>query len=41
MGVRDVIAHHYFDVDIDVIFQIIHDNLNPLLDAIKYFKTQI
>ena len=41
MGVRDVIAHHYFDVDIDVIFQIIHDDLNPLLDAIKYFKTQI
>ncbi len=25
----------YFDVDIDVIFQIIHDDLNPLLDAIK------
>lgn len=38
MGVRDVIAHHYFDVDIDVIFQIIHDDLNPLLEAIKTFK---
>ncbi len=41
MGVRDVIAHHYFDVDIDVIFQIIHDDLNPLLNAIRHFKTQI
>lgn len=41
MGVRDIIAHHYFDVDIDVIFQIIHEDLNPLLEAIKYFKTQI
>ena len=37
MGVRDVIAHHYFDVDIDVIYQIIHDDLTPLLKAIRSF----
>ena len=37
MGVRDVIAHHYFDVDIDVIYQIIHDDLTPLLEAIRSF----
>ena len=41
MGVRDIIAHHYFDVDIDVIYQIIHDDLNPLLKAIKSFKSRI
>ena len=37
MGVRDIIAHHYFDVDIDVIYQIIHDDLTPLLEAIRFF----
>lgn len=37
MGVRDVIAHHYFDVDIDVIYQIVHDDLTPLLEAIRSF----
>ena len=37
MGVRDIIAHHYFDVYIDVIYQIIHDDLTPLLEAIRFF----
>ena len=37
MGVRDIIAHHYFDVDIDVIYQIIHDDLTHLLEAIRFF----
>mgnify|MGYP002619374893 FL=1 len=37
MGVRDIIAHHYFDVEIDVIYQIIHDDLTPLLEAIRFF----
>lgn len=41
MGVRDIIAHHYFDVDIDVIYQIIHDDLTPLLEAIRFFIKEI
>lgn len=38
MGVRDIIAHHYFDVDADVIFEIIDKDLDPLLTAIRYFE---
>lgn len=37
MGVRDVIAHHYFNIDAEEIFEIVHNELNPLLDAIRYF----
>ena len=38
MGVRDIIAHHYFDVDIDVIYQIIHDDLTPGGDISGEFR---
>ena len=30
MGVRDIIAHHYFEVDPDAVFDIIKNDLNPL-----------
>ena len=30
MGVRDVIAHHYFEVDPDAVFDIIKNDLDPL-----------
>jgi len=29
------------DVDIDVIYQIIHDDLTPLLEAIRFFIKEI
>lgn len=41
MGMRDIIAHHYFDVDADTIFQVIRDDLDPLIDAIQHFKKTI
>ena len=41
MGVRDVIAHHYFEVDPDAIFDIIKNDLNPLKEAINFFKEQL
>jgi uncharacterized protein with HEPN domain len=41
MGVRDVIAHHYFEVDPDAVFDIIKNDLNPLKDAIEFFKNQL
>ena len=41
MGVRDVIAHHYFEVDPDAVFDIIKNDLNPLKEAINYFKEQL
>ena len=41
MGMRDVIAHHYFDVDADVVYSVISKELSPLRAAIEYFKEQI
>lgn len=41
MGVRDVIAHHYFEVDPDAVFNIIKNDLEPLKEAILYFKNEL
>lgn len=41
MGVRDVIAHHYFDVDPEAVFDIIKNDLTPLKQAIDYFRKQL
>lgn len=38
MGMRDVIAHHYFDVDADVVFSVITKDIASLKTAIMYFK---
>lgn len=38
MGARDIMAHHYFDVDADVVFSIVKNDLKPLLFAIEFFK---
>lgn len=40
MGVRDIIAHHYFEVDPDAVFDIIKNDLEPLKKAIEFFKEQ-
>ena len=41
MGVRDIIAHHYFEVDPDAVFDIIKNDLNPLKEAVNFFKEQL
>ena len=41
MGMRDVIAHHYFDVDAEVVYGVIAKEIEPLKDAIAYFKEHI
>ena len=41
MGMRDVIAHHYFDVDADVVYSVISKELSPLKTAIEFFKEQL
>lgn len=41
MGVRDIIAHHYFEVDPDAVFDIIKNDIEPLKAAIEYFKNQL
>lgn len=41
MGIRDIMAHHYFEVDADVVFGVISKELDPLKKAILYFKDNI
>jgi uncharacterized protein with HEPN domain len=41
MGARDIMAHHYFEVDADEVFKIIKTELEPLKKAIAYFKEQL
>lgn len=41
MGARDIIAHHYFDVDAEEVFSIIKNDLEPLKTAIQFFKNQL
>ena len=35
MGLRDIIAHHYFDVDAEEVWWIIEHELSPLLASSK------
>ena len=37
IGIRNHIAHGYFDFDGDIVFDVIKNNLNELLSAIEYF----
>lgn len=37
-GLRDIIAHHYFDVDAGQIFWILSNELTPLQDALQHCK---
>ena len=37
IGIRNHIAHGYFDIDGDIVFDVIKNNLDDLLAAINYF----
>ncbi len=41
MGARDIMAHHYFEIDADEVFSIIKNDLEPLKQAVDYFKKQL
>jgi uncharacterized protein with HEPN domain len=36
-GLRNRIAHGYFDIDIDIISEVVNDDLQPLLEATRFF----
>ena len=38
MGIRDIIAHHYFEVDADVVFEIVNKQLASLKEAVTFFQ---
>lgn len=40
-GMRDIIAHHYFDVDAAQILWIVKNELTPLKTAIQYFISEL
>lgn len=37
IGIRNHIAHGYFDIDGDIVFDVVKNDLNDLLSAINYF----
>jgi uncharacterized protein with HEPN domain len=41
MGMRDKIAHHYFEVDADAIFDILRNDLPLLLSVVRQIKKDI
>lgn len=34
MGIRDIIAHGYFDIDVDQVFDVVKNEVEPLRHAI-------
>lgn len=40
-GIRDHIAHGYFDIDSDIIFDVVKNDLHPLSKAIDYLLQYI
>ena len=40
IGIRNHIAHGYFDIDGDIVLDVIKNNLGELLAAINYFITK-
>ena len=41
MGARDIMAHHYFEVDSDAVFSIIKNDLAPLKEPMTFFKNEL
>jgi len=41
MGMRDVIAHHYFDIDVEIVFDIVKNDLTPLLQVVGQIKDNL
>lgn len=40
IGIRNHIAHDYFDIDGDIVFDVVKNNLDSLQEAIEYFLKQ-
>jgi uncharacterized protein with HEPN domain len=41
MGIRDIIAHHYFDIDGDTVLDVIKSDLPPLLETLGRMQEDI
>ena len=40
-GLRNRISHGYFDIDVDIISEVINDDLQPLLEATDFLITHL
>lgn len=41
IGFRDVIAHHYFDIDAEEVWWVLENELEPLIAVIRKMKLEI
>ena len=41
MGMRDIIVHHYFDVDAEQIFNTLKEDILPLLNVLEIMKNDL
>lgn len=41
MGMRDIIAHHYFDLDAEIVIDVVKNNLPTMLSTIRRMKDDI
>ena len=41
MGMRDRIVHGYFQVDVEVIFDVLQNDILPLFEVIKQMKNDL
>ena len=41
MGMRDRLAHGYFDIDIDIVFYALKNDIPPLLEVVKQMKSDL
>lgn len=41
IGIRNHIAHGYFDIDAEIVLSVIKNDLLPLLEAIQYFINEL
>jgi uncharacterized protein with HEPN domain len=41
MGIRDIIAHHYFELDAEVVFDVVKNEFPNLLQTIRRMKNDL
>ena len=41
MGMRDIIAHHYFDIDAAVVYDVVKNHLPSMLETIKKIRKEL
>jgi uncharacterized protein with HEPN domain len=41
MGIRDIIAHHYFDLDAEIVFNVVKTKLPDMLKTIRQIKQDL